>query len=222
MKRVLVLSPHTDDETLGCGGLIHHVRTHGGEVFIALFSHGGAGIKWKPDGYEKYSNSKRLGEFFSAVATLGVPRENVMMFCEGEDTVHHKMDTVPLGDLVSFIEKCMIEVKPDTILAPFAGYDQDHIAVNHASRVVRRPHFFNGTVLEYSVGSESDFLPNSFLKLENGSMVSKMEAFSRYETQAVKDSHLLSANQIKTLASRHGAFVDAEFAEGFIVRRLLV
>ena len=39
-KRLLVISPHADDEVLGCGGLISKVKKEGGKVFVLIFNVG--------------------------------------------------------------------------------------------------------------------------------------------------------------------------------------
>ena len=35
-QRLLVIAPHADDETIGCGGLISKVKAAGGEVFVQV------------------------------------------------------------------------------------------------------------------------------------------------------------------------------------------
>lgn len=221
-KTLLVLSPHTDDETLGCGGLISKYSKLGYTVHVALFSHGGAGIKWQGDVYLPYSNVGRLREFYEALHTLSVDPKNVHLYSTEEDVIHHRMDMVPQGDLTAFIEKIVSEINPMGMFMPFAGYDQDHIAINHAAKVVARPHFYHGTVYEYGVGSESDFIPNTFCILDKEEFSNKIMAFNKYQTQAVGDSHLLSSSQIERFASRCGAFVNVDYAEGFICKRGLL
>ena len=39
-QRILILSPHPDDETLGCGGLIHKAKSAGAEVFVQFLTVG--------------------------------------------------------------------------------------------------------------------------------------------------------------------------------------
>ena len=45
MKRVLVVAPHQDDETLGCGGLIARKRYEGLPVHVVFITDGSATFK---------------------------------------------------------------------------------------------------------------------------------------------------------------------------------
>ncbi|WP_457630675.1 PIG-L deacetylase family protein [Oceanithermus sp.] len=85
-RRVLVLAPHPDDETLCCGGYIQQARAQGAEVYIAWMTSG--------DGFEmdeillKHSADvspedlrelgiRRMGEARTAAAILGVPEDHL-------------------------------------------------------------------------------------------------------------------------------------------------
>lgn len=84
--RVLVLSPHPDDETLAAGGLIQDVLQHDGEVAV-IFLTNGDGFPWEA----RYSTRKlmvgsgvflkmgrdRQTEATLATNALGVPAKNV-------------------------------------------------------------------------------------------------------------------------------------------------
>ena len=39
-QKLLVIAPHSDDEVLGCGGLISKVKKSGGKVFVLIFNLG--------------------------------------------------------------------------------------------------------------------------------------------------------------------------------------
>ena len=39
-EKLLVIAPHSDDEVLGCGGLISKIKKEGGKVFVLIFNLG--------------------------------------------------------------------------------------------------------------------------------------------------------------------------------------
>ena len=39
-ERLLVIAPHSDDEVLGCGGLISKIKKSGGKVYVLIFNLG--------------------------------------------------------------------------------------------------------------------------------------------------------------------------------------
>src|SRR5580698_4570845 len=72
---VLIVAPHPDDETLGAGGLIAHLRFSGSEVLIAAVT----------DGENAYEDSFGLGEVrareqTAALARLGVQEKDILRF----------------------------------------------------------------------------------------------------------------------------------------------
>ena len=67
--RLLILSPHPDDETLGCGGLIRRIKKAGGEVYVMIFT---------------YGDEAQYGGF-SEKNTRLTELENVMSFFEVDD-----------------------------------------------------------------------------------------------------------------------------------------
>ena len=40
-EKLLVISPHADDEVMGCFGLINKIKSGGGKVFVQILSLGG-------------------------------------------------------------------------------------------------------------------------------------------------------------------------------------
>lgn len=79
-KRILILAPHADDESLGCGGLIAHALSAGSEVFVIILT----------DGAKSHPNSKsypasrlialREDEAAAAVAVLGIKPDHLVFF----------------------------------------------------------------------------------------------------------------------------------------------
>ena len=64
-ERLLVISPHADDEILGCYGLIKKIKDGGGEVFVQILSLGGykkieGNMITKEDWLEELSNVSKI------------------------------------------------------------------------------------------------------------------------------------------------------------------
>jgi LmbE family N-acetylglucosaminyl deacetylase len=85
--RLMVFSPHPDDETLGAGGLIQRVLSMGGKVKVVFMTNGDGfpeGVE-KEDhishptakDYRKYGEERRE-EALRALATLGVKEQDVI------------------------------------------------------------------------------------------------------------------------------------------------
>ncbi len=68
----LVLAPHYDDETLGCGGLLHQLANAGSRVEVLFLSDGRGGVEVVPDPADYGERRRREAE--AACAALGVTR----------------------------------------------------------------------------------------------------------------------------------------------------
>lgn len=85
-SRILIISPHCDDETLGCGGLIQKAILAGSAVFVAMMTNGDGfrqSAAWEarqarvtPDDYLRLADTRR-NEASAAVATLGLDPERI-------------------------------------------------------------------------------------------------------------------------------------------------
>ena len=73
-KKILVLSPHTDDGELGCGGSMARFCAEGKEVYHAAFC---LCSKSLPDNLP--ANTLEL-ECKKATAVLGIPASNLILF----------------------------------------------------------------------------------------------------------------------------------------------
>jgi len=86
VRRLLVVAPHPDDESLGSGGLIQAIQAQGGDVRVVLMTNGD-GQMLAPLALEKvpapnaqdyiYIGEERQAESLSALKELGVPAEKV-------------------------------------------------------------------------------------------------------------------------------------------------
>lgn len=155
--RLLVLAPHMDDETLGCGGtMLLHSRK---QDLHWLFATDGAGspaplLPWvgRVDGGLA---ELRRREAFTAAATIGIPSANLRFL----DLPDGKL-TSRRAALVGALLEAVAAIRPEFVLVPFR-YDvhPDHIALNRAARAALRAMPTAPILLEYFVYHRLRFVP---------------------------------------------------------------
>lgn len=77
--RLMVLAPHPDDETLGCGGLIAESCRLGRRPIVVILSDGAASHPGSKTHPPEVLASIRAAEVHDALAILGVPAEDVRL-----------------------------------------------------------------------------------------------------------------------------------------------
>ncbi len=148
-QRLLVISPHPDDEVFGCGGTMAKAKALGCGVYVMIFSVGD--LKF----YEKKSlvkAKKRVGEVARVAKILQWDGYEIIY----EDTEKHlRLDALPQRDLIAKIEKestvSMEKVKPTMIAIPAPSYNQDHRAVYEAAFAANRIHAGGSKVIAETV-----------------------------------------------------------------------
>lgn len=158
-KNILVLSPHTDDETLGCGGFINKL-SNDNQIHIVCFS---------------YCDKEELKkEFFKATKILDKNVKTKIL----EYKVRYFDRQKVLDDLI----KIKKEIKPDIIICP-SSYDvhQDHLVIYNES--VRA--FKDKTILGYchiwnTIGISDLRLT---IDLDENNIKAKNLAMNEYKTQ---------------------------------------
>lgn len=122
-KKFMVFSPHPDDDTFCCGGLMALLAKNGNDVRIVLYTNDDKGS------FDLEMNSQRLArirkaEEEAAVSTLGVPKDHVMWmgYNDGE------LEYVPQREIVERTTYMIREFRPDVVLAvdPGEWHDRWH------------------------------------------------------------------------------------------------
>lgn len=221
-KKLLLLAPHQDDETIGCGGLIQHVLLNNGEVHICIFTGVDKGKKYNTEegAYEAYSGINRNQELDEAIGVLSGGRNRITVETFFDTSLHHRLDTLALSHVIDKIEEAVRTFKPDAIAIPSISWDQDHKIVNRACMSVVRPHFYCGTVIEYETLGESSFDPNLYLPMNDTMMNKKLRALEKYATQGIDKMHLISSDSITAKSIVRGRAVHEMYAEAFYLKRM--
>ena len=114
----LVIAPHPDDESLGCGGTIALLRQHGFQVHVLFVSDGTMSHPNSPSYPAERLRQVREAEALDALRLLDVPVENVF-FMRQKDTQVATTDSPTFADAVAFVHTLLTDVKPATVLVPW-------------------------------------------------------------------------------------------------------
>ena len=119
-KRVLVLSPHPDDEIIGCGGTLHRYHQMGAEITVVYMTDGRKGnIRRREDELV----SIRKEEARRAGAIIGINR---LLFLDNRDS---ELCTSP--GTIKELSEILGDLKPEAIFLPFfLDNHHDHIATS--------------------------------------------------------------------------------------------
>ena len=120
-RRILVLSPHFDDDILGCGGtLIKHV-TAGCDVSIVYMTNGRGGDPSNPDKAEV--ERIRKAEAQKAAGIIGVKNLHYLDFPDGSLQCNEMSKTA--------LKRILCDRRPDLVYLPWVlDYHIDHQATN--------------------------------------------------------------------------------------------
>lgn len=216
--KVLVISPHPDDEVLGCGGTIAKRVAEGDEVAVCIVSEG------KPHMYNEELLAQVKKEIKEAHKALGVSVTYELELCSAE--LDNELQRKVNGLICSIVS----EFSPEEVYIPHRGdVHIDHQIVADAAMVALRPRIGTSVkrVLSYEVMSETDwnvpnqqnaFIPNVY---EDISLYldSKCEAMMCYRSQTNPAPSARSIWSIKSLAAHRGAVVEKSAAEAFMLIR---
>lgn len=225
LKKVLVVAPHADDETLGAGASIARFVAEGRDVTVAVMT--GMGDKPHPFVTAEGITNVR-SEFRRAMEVLGVRN---MIFKDLPTTL---LDAMPQHEINRVALDILEDVRPDLVLLPFEhDLHRDHEILNYAFRVGLRPHLPANRrphmVLAYETATEThlqsahlrpSFEPNYWIDVSRH-IDSKIEALAHFRSQIAPAPSLRSLEALRALATWRGAQIGVSAAEAFMVLKLV-
>jgi LmbE family N-acetylglucosaminyl deacetylase len=230
-QRILILAPHADDETYGCGGTIAKAKALGAEVYVVVFT---VADLQHYDGKQAMVKASTRAEEFTRVMDLLKVDDHEILFRDAE--THLRLDAIPRRDLIALIERdCRLSIdrlKPTMVLLPAVSYNQDHEAVFRAGFTACRPHVpeykpfqkivlaYDNTSLSWSMEREK-FHPCIYVDITDY-LDAKLKALSLHVSQMRPTIHHGSVESVEYWARVRGREVSVGAAEGYMCLRLLI
>ena len=158
-KNILVLSPHTDDETLGCGGLIHKL-SHNNQINIICFS---------------YCGREELKDEFTQACNTLCKDPNLRIL----DFKVREFNRQKILDKLIELKK---EINPDIIICP-SSFDvhQDHLTIYNECVRAFKDKCILGYCHPWNIVGKSDL--RLTVKLTDGEILIKEKAMDCYKSQ---------------------------------------
>ena len=221
--RVLAVSAHPDDETLGCGGTLLKHRAAGDDVHWLI-----ASSRTQPR-WSVAEVAERRRQIENVAAAYGVEKVAELGHPDAG------LDLVPMADLVEGIDAVLAEVRPEVVYVVHGGdVHSDHVLVHTATmsalKAFRMASFGVRRLLAFETLSSTDaavqdprhaFLPTVYSDI-SGFLEQKCSVLQHYSTE-LQDAWLpRSRSAVSALARVRGAAVGVEHAEAFVLLRELV
>jgi len=215
--QTVFISPHPDDETLGCGGTILKHHEAGNPIHWVIVTAMTESKEYTPQKIaerQKEINTIAGMYGFTAVHNLNLPTT--------------QLDTIPTGELIKTFGALFSEIKPTTVYLPNrSDVHSDHRVVFNAAwsscKTFRFP--FIRRVLMYETLSETEyappffetaFLPNSFSDI-SPFLEKKIEIMRHYNGELKSPPFPRSEESIRALALLRGTTAGVAYAEAFML-----
>lgn len=219
-KRILVIAPHPDDESLGLGGSISKFIKQGHEVQLLIVS------GHLPPIYKREDYDVTVKEAYNAFDILGVENST---FLEIPAT---QIADVPVHELNKKFTDIIDNFMPQMVFCPYPDRHVDHRVVFESTMVATRP-VGSGRSIEilgaYETLSEThwnaphiepNFTPNWIIDISEF-IDNKVKALECYKSQISDSPGPRSIEAAKALAHFRGTQAGFSYGEGVhIIRKI--
>lgn len=216
--KTLVIAPHPDDETIGCGGTLLRLKSEGFDLAWMIVTGITEEAGWKAGVVKcRRAEIQTVADMtgFDHVFELGFPAAG--------------LDTVPGRSLIGAFEKVFREFQPEQVFVPNrSDVHTDHRFVFDAAAACSKWFRYSSVkrVLAYETVSETDFAldgetafqPNYYVDIERF-MARKLEIMSVYASEIGSPPFPRSVENVKALALVRGSSSGFVAAEAFKLLR---
>ena len=223
--RTLIISPHCDDETIGCGGLLSRIVKNNQEALIVEIAESHS----YSNNVKRYVDNKdRMNELDNAIKVIKSYGNGIINSMQLKDEtikfIDGELDSVPKKKYVTMLDSLIEEFKPTAVLFPYKSHHQDHKLVHDVVISALRPTIDTNFIqlkamYEYTYydGWNPEKLTNKlYVELTESDLRIKMAALDCFKSQIRKDPRdLLDLSAIEDLARIRGREIGTYYAEAF-------
>ena len=216
-KKILVISPHPDDESLGAGGTIAKFSSDNEISVLTVAGH-------RPPLYQEKDYEKTVEEANKAHKILGI-HESIFL-----DIPTTTIGSMALHEFYKMVIDVVSRIEPEIVLIPYYDRHIDHREVFEAAMIATRP-VRHGQKIKliaaYETPSsthwnapyiEPTFTPNWVVDIEE-SIDRKLEAIACYGSQIPPFPGPRSVEALKGLAIFRGTQAGFGYGEAFLIIR---
>ena len=207
---ILLLSPHTDDAELGCGGSIFKLLEKGHHLNWMVVSTAEESL---PDGLEKNTLRK---EFENVIDLLNIKYDDCSIF-------NFKVRELAKSrqQILDALITARKNYSPDLVICPSLNdFHQDHqVLSNEAVRAFKT----TSSIICYELPwNHISFNTQLFIRLSSSHIENKWKILQEYESQLYLGKRYFSKEFIYGLAKARGVQCNSEYAEAFEVLRWMI
>jgi N-acetylglucosamine malate deacetylase 1 len=216
-KHVLVIAPHPDDETLGCGGVLLRHKSLGDDIHWLIVTAMAESL-----GFSQESMARRQEEISRITKLFGFSRVVQL------DFPTTRLDELPRAKIITEIGKAFDLIQPELVYVPYRhDAHTDHTVVFDCALAcckwfrypsIRRILAYE-TLSETEFGSNPDgkgFQPQVFVGIESW-LDKKIEALKIYAGEIGQFPFPRSEEAVRALASLRGSTAGVLAAEAFVL-----
>ena len=218
MKKILVIAPHPDDETLGCGGTLLKHKNQKDKIYCLFITNLSPRHKYFKKRKKEIENVAKSFKFDGYVLGKFQPSS---------------LEKQPKKKVIEFIGNFIKKIQPNKLLVPFPhDAHRDHKVCFDSCSIFFKSFRYNyiKEVWIYETLSETNFSenyspfafkPNTWVDI-NKFLKKKIDIFSNYKTEINPHPFPRSIEAIKSQALLRGSYANVKYAEAFQIIKNIV
>ena len=213
MRKILVIAPHPDDETLGCGGTLLRHNFYNDEVNCIFVTN----LKKNSKNFEKRKQEIKLIK----------KNYNFKNLIQG-NFITSKLYSYDKTKIINFFSKIVLKIKPDLLYVPFRedAHSDHRIVYEGISPLFKSFRYpFIKEIRVYETLSETNFKnsinknlfePNLYINISKY-FKNKVEIMKIYKSEIGLHPFPRSKKSLEALAILRGSYSGHKYAEAFRV-----